>query len=50
MTTVPHTEYQAVFILKETHAELRALKAQEGLTFDEMVSKLVSFYQANKED
>ena len=49
-TKIPRAEYTAVFVKEETHAELRALKAQEGLTFDEMLVKLIHFYQANKED
>lgn len=39
--------YKFIPLSLEVHKELSILKAQEGLTFDEMVQKLVHFYQAN---
>lgn len=41
------TEFKAVFVHEDTHRDLSILKAQEGLTFDEMVSKLIMFYKEN---
>jgi hypothetical protein len=43
--------YKFLPVSEETHREISILKAQEGgLTFDQMVDKLLMFYQANKED
>jgi hypothetical protein len=34
-------------VTPETHRDLSILKAEEKLTFDEMVEKLMNFYKAN---
>ena len=41
-------EYSAVFIKKDTHKELKILAVTEGRTFDELITKLINYYQANK--
>lgn len=35
-------ERKAIFVATETHAKLRVLKAQLGLTFDELLNKFIN--------
>lgn len=41
-------ERKAIFVPTSVHKELKVLSAQEGMNINEMVKKLINYYQANK--
>ena len=41
-------ERKAIFVPTEVHKNLKVLSAEEGLTMNMLVEKLINFYKANQ--
>ena len=41
-------ERKAIFVPTQVHTRLKVLSAQEQMNINEMVEKLINYYEANK--